>query len=238
VSSWSRLPLQPTPVRLLPLLLGVLLPLLIVGVLAGEVLGGARYAFEGPLLLNLHAHASEAFNRLAILFTDLGGVDVIAPASALLLAYFWWRHRAYALFFAVSVGGSAALTLIMKLLLPRHRPALWPRLVPENDASFPSGHALYSLALVLALLLLFWRRPAFARWRWPALALGLLFSLAVGWSRLYLGVHYPSDVLAGWLSAVAWVTGVYGLLRGHIRGNWRTVQAETGTVPVAPKEAP
>jgi membrane-associated phospholipid phosphatase len=220
------------------LFFGVLLPLLIVGVLAEEVFVGARYASEVPLLLKLHAQSSEGLNRLATVFTDLGGVAVIAPASALLLAYFCQRRRACALFFAVSVGGSAALTLIMKWALPRHRPALWPRLVAENDASFPSGHALYSLALVLALLLIFWRAPTFARWRWPALLVGLLFSLMVGWSRLYLGVHYPSDVLAGWLSALAWVTGVYGLLRGGLRGNIRADQVKAGAVSGVPNEAP
>lgn len=214
----------------------MLLPLLLLGVLAEEVLDGERYTFEGPLLLTLHAHASEGLNRLALALTDAGGVDVIAPLSALLLAFFWWRRRPYALFFAVSVGGSAVLTLLLKLLLPRHRPILWPQLVSETDASFPSGHALYSLALVLTLLLLFWPRPAFARWRWPALLLGLLFSLGVGASRLYLGVHYPSDVLTGWLGAVAWVTGAYALFRGRLRVHRRAGQRHPASR--LPKEAP
>lgn len=198
---------------LLRLLLGVLFPLLLVGILAESVLDGERFAQEVPLMLALHAHASVTFDRLAILFTDLGGVDVIAPVSALLLVYFWFRQRPLALFFAVAVGGSALVTVVMKLVFPRLRPHLWPRLVTESDASFPSGHAMYSLALVLALLLLFWRRPGFAAWRWPALGVGLAFSLVVGVSRLYLGVHYPSDVLAGWLCGLAWVLGVYALTR-------------------------
>ncbi|WP_424949788.1 phosphatase PAP2 family protein [Deinococcus sp.] len=190
-------------------LLGILLPAALVSVAAESVQDGDRFPFELPLMLALHAHPTELLNRLAILFTDLGGVDVIAPLSALLLAYFWFRQRPLALFFAVSVGGSALLTVLLKLLFPRGRPTLWPRLVAESDASFPSGHAMYSLALVLALLLLFWRTPRFVPWRWPALVMGLAFSLVVGVSRLYLGVHYPSDVLAGWLTGLAWVLGVY-----------------------------
>lgn len=195
------------------LVLGLLPLLALFGVLAESVLDGDRFPFERPFMLGLHAHHSGLLDRLAILFTDLGGVFVIAPASALILAYLWIRQRPSALFFAFSVGGSALLTLLLKLALPRQRPALWPRLVSESDASFPSGHALYSLALVLSLLLLCWQVPRFRPWRWAALVAGLAFSLLVGVSRLYLGVHYPSDVLAGWLSALIWVPGVYALLR-------------------------
>ncbi len=198
-----------SPVLLPRLVVGVVLPLLLVGVLAESVLDGDRFAFEVPLLLALHAHHAPLLDRLALLMTDLGGVDVIAPVSAAMLGYLWLRQRPLALFFALSVGGSALVTLLLKELLPRVRPQLWPRLVSESDASFPSGHALYSLALVLAILLLCWPLPRFARWRWPALLLGLAFAGLVGVSRLYLGVHYPSDVLAGWLTGLAWVLGIH-----------------------------
>jgi membrane-associated phospholipid phosphatase len=201
-----------SPALFLRLLLGILLPLLLVGVLTEEVLSGARSAAETPFMFSLHAGASETLNRIAILCSNLGGVAVIAPASALLLLYFWLRRRTVALFFAVAVGGSALLTVAMKLLFPRARPQLWPRLVAERDASFPSGHAMYSLAFVLALLIICWHLPRFVAWRWPVLGMGLVFSALVGWSRLYLGVHYPSDVLAGWLAGLAWVLGVYSLL--------------------------
>ena len=123
------------------------------------------------------------------------------------------------------------LTLLLKLALPRQRPNLWPRLVSESDASFPSGHAMYSLALVLGVLLLCWSLPRFRRWRWAALGAGLAFSLLVGVSRLYLGVHYPSDVLAGWLTALIWVPGIFLLLRPTPSGSGRAggVRGEGGS---------
>ena len=196
------------PAQLLRLFLGILIPLLIVGAVAEDVLEKARFSFETPLLLWIHRFASPALDRLAITLTTIGGVSVIAPLSAVILAFLWWRFRPQASFWAVSVAGAAALNLIMKLIFNRPRPELWPRLVPESDAGFPSGHSMYSMAFVVALMLLTWRTPL----RPLALVLGVLFTLAVGLSRLYLGVHYPTDVLAGWLSGLAWVLGVYSLM--------------------------
>lgn len=194
--------------RLALLFLGLLLPLLVVGEIAEDLLEGRRFAFEAPWLLALHAHATPALDRVAVTLSLVGGVTVIAPVSAALLAGLWWRCRSRAPYFAAAVAGAAGLDLILKLVFHRPRPELWPRLVPESDASFPSGHAMYSAAFVTAVILLVWP----TRLRWPALVLGTLFSLAVGLSRLYLGVHFPTDVLAGWLGGLAWAVGTSLLL--------------------------
>ncbi|GAA5512435.1 hypothetical protein Dcar01_01149 [Deinococcus carri] len=197
------------PVALLRLFLGILLPLVMVGFIAEEVLEQERIAFEVPFLLALHSSATPLLDRLALLFTTAGGVGVIAPVSALILLGLWLKKRSLALFWGVSVAGAAALDLVMKLIFHRPRPELWPRLVQEHDFGFPSGHSMYSAAFVTALILLTWRTPL----RPLVLVLGVLFSGAVGFSRLYLGVHYPTDVLAGWLSGLAWVLGVYSVVR-------------------------
>lgn len=196
------------PIALLRFLLGVLIPLLIVGIIGEDLLTGQRFAFEAPLMLDIHAHATQALNHLAVALHTLGGAVVIAPVSALILVWLWFRWRGAAPFYLAAVGGAALITGIMKLIFHRPRPELWPRLVHESGASFPSGHATYSMAFVVALMLLAWR----SKWRWPAVLLGTLFTLTVGWSRVYVGVHYPTDVLAGWLTGLAWTLGVYGLL--------------------------
>ncbi|GBF04543.1 phosphoesterase, PA-phosphatase-like protein [Deinococcus aerius] len=203
------------PVALLRLFLGILLPLLVVGLVAEDLLEGQSFAWETPFLLALHSHATPLLNQVALFFTTVGGVTVIAPVSAVILVVLWLRGHRLAAFWGLGVAGAAGLNVAMKLLMHRTRPELWPRLVQEHDASFPSGHSMYSAAFVTALILLAWRTP----YRWPALGLGVAFSGLVGFSRLYLGVHYPTDVLCGWLTGAAWVLGVYGVLRPFAPGH-------------------
>jgi membrane-associated phospholipid phosphatase len=105
------------------------------------------------------------------------------------------------------VLGSLALNLAAKAYFARTRPDLWLSLAPETTYSFPSGHAMGSATLAVALALLAWHTP----WRWPVAAAGALFVVLVGLSRVYLGVHYPSDILAGWMAATAWVVAMYQL---------------------------
>ena len=120
------------------------------------------------------------------------------------LGLLWRRQgRAAALFF-LSVGGSMLLTQVIKPLVARPRPALWASIRPEHTFSFPSGHAMDTAAIAAALVLLVWGHRGHG-WVW----LMPLFALAVGWARMYLGVHNPSDVLAGWAAAVAWVAAVH-----------------------------
>ena len=187
------------PAALARLLLGILLPLLIVGALGDDVLEQQRFAFESPFMLWLHAHSTPVLDRLAVILAYVGGYQVIAPVSAVLTFILWKRSYLSARFFVVAVLGAALLNGVMKFAFHRPRPELWPRLIQESGASFPSGHSMYSAAFVTALILLAWN----SRFRWLALTLGTLFTLIVGWSRVDLGVHYPTDVLAGWLTGVA-----------------------------------
>ncbi|MDX2240635.1 MAG: phosphatase PAP2 family protein [Leptolyngbyaceae cyanobacterium bins.302] len=74
---------------------------------------------------------------------------------------------------------------------------------------FPSGHAMASASFVMVLIVLAWN----TRWRWLVLVGGSLFVLAIGWTRIYLGMHYPSDVVAGWLLEIAWSFAVLLVIR-------------------------
>jgi len=123
------------------------------------------------------------------------------------------RKSAQSLFVLLSMVGSWALNDAAKAFYGRERPALWNSATRTMWFGFPSGHAMSSMALGTVLTILTWRSPA----RWPVLAFSVLFVLAVSGSRLYLGVHYPSDVLAAWLASLAWVIGLRLMLlpRAH-----------------------
>jgi len=198
------------PGALLALFAGLLAPLFVFGRLAEEVWAREGFGWDAPLLQAIHARATPGLDTAMIFFTRVGApLPMIAFVALALLALLSSGRRGDALFFALAVGGAAGLNVVAKLLFQRARPTLWPALLPETNYSFPSGHAMGSLAVVAALVALTWA----TRWRWPVLALGGLFVAAVGLSRVYLGVHYPSDILAGWCASLAWVTGVRLLLR-------------------------
>ncbi len=169
------------------------------GALATLVLRYGKAPFDDPLLLALHHHATPALDGLAVFFTIVGNTGPMIAAGVLVAgALAWVGRRRAAWLFVAGLGGSMLLTQAIKYTVQRPRPALWASLRPEHTFSFPSGHAMDTAALAAAL---FFALPRHRRW-W---ALAPLFALAVGGARMYLGVHYPSDVLAGWSSAVGWV---------------------------------
>lgn len=221
------------PQALLALFAGVLAPLFVFGSLAEEVWAREGFGWDERVLRAIHAHAAPGFDAAMLFFTRVGApLPMIAFVALALLTLLARRHRSAACFFALAVGGAAGLNVAAKLLFQRARPSLWPALLPEHDYGFPSGHAMGSLAVVAALAILLWH----TRWRWPVLAFGGLFVAAVGLSRVYLGVHYPSDILAGWSASLAWVTGMSLLLRAPWLPRW-TRPAEERATPRATADA-
>ncbi len=120
------------------------------------------------------------------------------------------------------MGGTSLLNVAMKAAFQRARPSLWLSLTPEHDTGFPSGHSMLSCTFVLAMLVIAWKSDWSSSAKWMATALGLLFVGGVGLSRLYLGVHYPSDVLAGWSLSLAWVALLGGIFRRRLRRSFES----------------
>ncbi|MBE9183053.1 phosphatase PAP2 family protein [Oculatella sp. LEGE 06141] len=198
---------------LLVLLLGIFLPLQLFGELAEEVWeteGG--FPWDVPILLAIRSTASPQLDAVAVVLTKLGAFWGMVPAavvvSFLLLRQRHWRSLTYWL---TTLLGSVAINRTAKLLLHRVRPHLWESPAPEFDYGFPSGHAMASMTLVVALVILMWGHR---RCGW-IVGVGGLFVLVIGWTRLYLGVHYPSDILAGWAASLAWAIGVSLVIRPH-----------------------
>ncbi|HEY6940987.1 phosphatase PAP2 family protein [Dokdonella sp.] len=200
---------------LLLVFLGVLAPLAAFGALAHELREGGGFFFDIPLLEAAHALEHAGFDRFFVVIAALGYQWGVVPLDAALVVALGWRRRMReGLFAGIAIIGSALLNLGAKPLFARDRPSLWASIAPEGNYSFPSGHAMGSMTLACVLVLLCW----WTRWRWPALAGAIVFVALVGASRVYLGVHFPSDILAGWAAAIAWTYAVYGtVFRARIR---------------------
>lgn len=195
--------------RLLLVFAGVLLPLWGFGELAEDLHAGEVFFFDAPLLEFAHSLARSGWDTFFVRITQLGYLYGVVPVDVLLVLVLAVRRRMHeGLFAGFAIAGSALLNLGAKHLFARQRPSLWESITPESTYSFPSGHAMGSMTLAAVLVLLAWH----TRWRWPLLVLAAGFVVLVGLSRIYLGVHYPSDILAGWTAALVWTVGMYALV--------------------------
>jgi len=181
--------------------------------LADEVHEGDTLAFDQSLLRGINEHASPVLNQFFLIVTQLGGpVGVVVITAAWLAVLIRRKNYKPATILAAAVAGAALINLVLKSLFERARPDLWQKLVTETSYSFPSGHAMMSSILAFAAIAIFWR----TKYRIPVTSAALLFMLLIGFSRLYLGVHYPTDVLGGWLVSAAWITIVVSAVDGWI----------------------
>jgi undecaprenyl-diphosphatase len=138
-------------------------------------------------------------------YTALGSASVLTLVCVLVLGYLLLARRGYiaGLLFAAVAGGEA-LNLGLKNLVDRPRPEMALRLVQVHSASFPSGHAMAASIFYLTVGTLLARFAPRRREKVYVIAATATCTLLVGFSRVYLGVHYPSDVLAGWAAGTGW----------------------------------
>lgn len=138
-------------------------------------------------------------------FTALGGTAVLAAVVLAVVGFLiLTRKRHFALMVALSVFAGMGLSSLLKLAFARPRPDLVTHAAEVYTHSFPSGHAMLSAVVYLTLGALLARSRAEPRVKIYLLSVAVLLTLVVGISRVYLGVHWPSDVLAGWAIGAAW----------------------------------
>ncbi|TCM21432.1 undecaprenyl-diphosphatase [Novosphingobium sp. PhB165] len=128
------------------------------------------------------------------------------------VALFWLRRRREAVLLALTVLSGSAVNALLKLVFGRPRPEIVPHLTEAGGASFPSGHSFNSASTYIALALAFAALSPRANVRHTLIAGSIVLSLMVAWSRVWLGVHWPSDVMAGWLGGAAWTFTASALL--------------------------
>ncbi len=182
--------------------------------LTDAVLEGESRAFDRKVLLWIHSTFPGWLNEPMRIITALGYYWLVLPLLTVVALLFYRRGwRLSAILLVVSTAGSIVLTTVLKDVFQRARPELFNSGYHASYYSFPSGHATVAVGFYgMLTVILAYRLKGIARW---AVALsGVVVVLLIGFSRLYLGVHYPTDVLAGYLSALLWlvcVGGVYAL---------------------------
>lgn len=183
------------------LVLGVLFVIMMV------LVGADRIAwFDQSIIDAVQGMENEGLTRIMKGFTFLGSSLVATLLSVIAFLFLWLvlRHRKELLMFLLSVGGSEIWNIIIKNWMQRQRPNTH-RLIEISGFSFPSGHSMAAFALYGTLTYLLWMHiPALAG-RIAMIVIGVALTLLIGISRIYLGVHYPSDVFGGYLASATWL---------------------------------
>ena len=210
-------PLPKLPWRALAALFFALgVPLAIFGKIADDVRDGEIHGFDDAILNGLHLYATPARDAFFVGVAHWGGAFGLVPlALSLLVFLIIKKRRGDAGFWFLSVAGALLLNFGAKLFFGRARPELWLSPAPQSDFSFPSGHAMLSTAFFAALVVLAWE----TRFRVIVLVASVAAVALICLSRLYLGVHYPTDVLGGVCASLAWVNGVRAMRNGARK--WR-----------------
>jgi undecaprenyl-diphosphatase len=146
--------------------------------------------------------------------TALGGVPFLTLLTVAIAGFLWLR-RMYGpmlLLLAATIGG-ALLSLLLKSAYDRPRPEVVPHLVLTNTSSFPSGHAMLSATVFFTLGALLGRFASERVLKAYFLLVAMVLSGLVGLSRIYMGVHYPTDVLTGWMAGLAWAVACWLVAR-------------------------
>ncbi len=188
---------------------GLLLSLLGLWALSGlteGVMEGETTRFDEGVLLWMNARATPGLDRVALRVTALGDGVVVAAISLVAGTLLWLLgQRAYAALLATGVGGAWVIYPVLKLVFDRPRPQLFEwRAHYAHASSYPSGHATMAMVLLVVLAYIVHRLAGRRRIGVAAMLLAGAAVLLIGLSRLYLGVHYPSDVIAGYVVGFTW----------------------------------
>ena len=195
-------------------LFSCLLIIYVLGKLSNEVLEKEAFAFDKTILLWIHSFANPTLDRIMIFITGLGNPNTVVVISTIILALLLWRkYYQEAKIFLLDCLGGVVLSYGLKLVFSKTRPDLWRSPITETSYSYPSGHALGSTILYGFLAyLLATRYPQFS---WLIYALAGLLIFAIGLSRLYLGVHWATDIIGGYCIGFLWVMFCITMLRLH-----------------------
>jgi undecaprenyl-diphosphatase len=223
--------------------LSILISLLLVAsaiwafaMLADEIIEGETHAFDRAVLLAMRmpGHPAEPWGPRWLRetvrdYTALGSAGILTFMTLAVIGFLLLQGKPrVAMMVVITVGGGMLLSTILKRGFARPRPDLVPQDLLPLSASFPSGHAMLSAVVYLTLGALLARVQPQRRLKVYILTMAVVLTTLVGLSRIYLGVHWPTDVLAGWIAGAAWAlmawcVAVWLQLRGELERGDSTV---------------
>jgi undecaprenyl-diphosphatase len=179
--------------------------LFIFGYLGHEVVGENETGFDDKAFHFFASYSNHSVITVSRIFTFFGSTYFIIPAYIILIIFLWLIHRrSDAINVLIIAVSSTLLMLGLKQFFHRHRPPL-PLFKALTNYSFPSGHALSSFIFCSAIIYLIDKGKLNVKWKWIFSVLLILFSIAIGISRVILRYHYASDVIAGFCVGLVWV---------------------------------
>lgn len=183
-------------------------------VLVKLILIDENEAFDREIYSLIEPHTNETTSRIMVIYSWIGGTRFMLPANILLICYclFVRKDRWQSIKLGAIALSSVCMMHLLKLLFNRPRP-LVPLLEPAHGLSFPSGHAMTSITFFGLFIYLTVRHVKNAFLKVLLVVVLLSFIVIIGYSRVYLRVHYPSDVLAGYCMGTIWLISCLWLLK-------------------------
>lgn len=176
------------------------------GVIALLVTDDKVVQFDKKIISFVQGLETPALTSMMKFFTFIGGGLPVVIVTLIIMFFLYkvLHHRGELILFIGVVIGSVILNETLKLIFHRARPMLH-RVIDANGFSFPSGHSMAAFSLYGVVAFLLWRHISTSSGRGMLIVISIIMTIAIGVSRIYLGVHYPSDVLGGFLASGSWL---------------------------------
>lgn len=175
-------------------------------ILAALVKRESLAALDLAIITSVQALEHPLLTDIAIGLSFIGSIGPVIVLSLIVIAVLYWilGHRREILLLIVVVFGSSILNLLLKWVFQRARPDI-NRLIEITGYSYPSGHSMGAFSFYSVLAYLLWRHIDSRAGRGTLIAVSIVMILSIGLSRIYLGVHYPSDIVGGYLASCTWL---------------------------------
>lgn len=200
--------------------------LLSFGIMALLVSKHTIITFDSIIISFVQGFETPLVTSIMKVFSFIGGTKSVAVISLLAIFFLYkvLKHRSELVLFIAVIAGAGLLFTTLKQMFHRARPDLH-RLAEASNYSFPSGHATMSFALYGILTFLLWRHIPTRFGRTILIIFSVFMILAIGISRIYLGVHYPSDIIAGYFISAFWLTFAIGFYQRYKEKQYERKQA-------------